>query len=268
MLVPTNRSASLSGLSSLSLCLTLACSPATPATDAGTDVGARVDAPSIDTGALADVPPTDTGAADYAPAVSDAGADDAPSGEDAPPVAVTLANVPSPETCGSLHAIAPVIPDEVGHYAAVRLRPPSYPFVVEQISYDLLAPAGTPCDASFEHEVRLIVSSSPTPPAQPSTDGTLVATAVGAASGSETRTLVLDLPESVRLEDGEYLYVAVKLTGDASHALCIGACATGTPLSDVDYWSNAAAEPYAWADMIDDFGFTYNYTIRARGHAL
>lgn len=182
---------------------------------------------------------------------------------------VVLANVPDPDACGSgLHAIYPFLPDELGHYATVRLQPPSYPFVVDQITYDLLAPSGTQCDASFEHEVRLIVSASPTPPRSPSADGTLVATGNGVAGGSGSRTLVLDLPTEVRLERGEYLYVAVKLTGTASSSLCIGACATGHPLSDVDYWSNAAAEPYAWVDMVDDLGFTYNYTIRARGHAL
>lgn len=248
-----------------SLALVPACNGATVTPDAGhddapavTDAGSDGSVLAVDAPVTADAPVTD------APISSDA-----PTSTDAPAVDVVLANVPDPDACtGGVHAVIPVIPDELGHYATARLRPPSYPFVVNQITYDLLSPPGTPCDASFAHEVRLIVSSAASPPTSPSTDGTLVATGTGVAGGSDSRTLVLDLPEEVRLDEGEYLYVAVKLNGGATTAMCIGACATGTPLSDVDFWSAAAAEPYRWADMVDDYGFTYNFTIRARGHAL
>lgn len=241
--------------------LAISCtSPTEPATDSGRADGgttrdAHVDAEVDRDASGSGDPEADAGSTDGG--TTDAGRD-----------YVVLSNVPDIASCSSGHGIAPLIPAELGHYAAARLTPPSYPFTVDQISYDLVTPPGAPCNAEFAHEVRLVVSDTAAPSASPSTDGTLVAVGAGSASGSTARTMVLDLETSITLTAGQHLFVSIQLTGDADSALCVGACQTGSPISDVDYWSNAAAEPYSWADMIDDFGFPYNFTTRARGYAM
>lgn len=197
---------------------------------------------------------------------------DAPPPDTSTPTPVTLSNVPALADCpgGDRFSIAPVIPQEVGHLAAARLVPASYPVQITKVAYDLAVPAGGgDCDLSFAHTVEVYVDTAVAPNARPST-GTLVHSISVPAGVATDHTVELTLPSAVTLTTGQSLFVAVKLTGNdlnpPTKALCIGACrvATGAK-SDVDYWSNAAAEPYAWADMVDDFGFTYNYAIRASG---
>lgn len=208
------------------------------------------------------------------------GGDDNPAGADAPPATpdaptaqtMTLKNVPSLADCAGTDqfSIAPVIPQETGHLAAGRLAPPSYPFEVESIGYDLAAPGGSAdCDLSLPHRVDVYVASGVAPSNTPSVVQSFDVPAGSAANHS----VDLELASPITLTSGQSLFVAVEMAGNgtsttSTKAVCIAACrlAAGA-LSDVDYWSNAAATPYAWADMVDDFGFTYNYTIRATGTA-
>jgi hypothetical protein len=211
------------------------------------------------------------GSGDDDPTTPDAPTTDTP---DAPTSAtpVALQNVPSLASCPGVDgfSIAPVIPAEVGHLAAARLAPDSYPVDITSVGYDLAAPQGSAdCDLSLAHAVEVYVDSGVAPAMRPSA-GTLVHRFDVPAGPATNHAVELDLPEPVRLTTGQSLFVAVKLTGnDATNptrALCIAACRIPAgAISDVDYWSNAAVEPYPWADMVDDFGFTYNYTIRAAG---
>jgi hypothetical protein len=224
-----------------------------PGNDAGaarTDAGTRADG-----GSNADAGDTDAGAEPDP---------DAGSG------LVEIANVRTAATCPltAQHGTYPSLPGEAGHYAAARLEPPSYPFEVRSIAYDLLLPAGVAqCDASLAHEVQVYVASADSPPAMPSSDDSRVATLAVPSGAAAGHTNELELPEPVTLEAGESLFVAVQLAAGAgaTTSLCIGACGEGTAISDVDFWSNAAAEPFAWADMVDEFGFTNNFMIRAYG---
>jgi hypothetical protein len=184
---------------------------------------------------------------------------------------VVIANVPDDTQCpaGSQFSVSPVLPNEAGHYATTRLTPPSYPFEVSRVSYRLAQAGGVAqcSDQSFAHEVQVYVSSAAKPSDNPSTDGTLVDTIDVPAGSSSGRTVDLALTAPVTLETGESLYVAVQLVGSGAHSLCIGSCAPATPIAGVDFWSNAAAEPFSYQDMVSDFGFTYNFMTRAHGTA-
>lgn len=188
------------------------------------------------------------------------------------PTPVALANVPSLATCPGvdLFSITPILPDEAGHFAAARLTPETYPVDVTTVAYDLAVPgAGGDCDLTLAHTVEVYVDTAIAPAARPS-DGTLVHRIDVPGGAAANHAVELTLPTPIHLTTGQSVFVAVKLVGDdtanPTSALCIAACRTAAgAISDVDYWSNAAAEPFAWADMVDDFGFTYNFTIRAAG---
>jgi hypothetical protein len=183
---------------------------------------------------------------------------------------VQVSNTNNAMVCplASQHGIYPVLPDEAGHYATARLTPVSYPFTITQVAYDLVQPNGVAqcADQSLAHQVQLIVSSEDKPSASPSADGSLKETIAVPAGAASTHTVELSLANPITLTSGQSLFVSVQLVGSAGKSLCIGACGEAAAKSDVDYWSNAVAEPFNWADMVGDFGFTYNYMTRAYGH--
>lgn len=226
----------------------------------GSDAGMRVDAGGRDGGAARD----DAGGGLDAGEVADPDAGGSTMTE--------VANVRSAAACPleSQAGTYPVLPGEAGHYAATRLRPPSYPFVIRSVAYDLVAPAGVAqCNAGIAHEVQLYVGGA-MPSASPSSDGSLAETIAVPAGMTGPHTNELELETPVTLEEGEYLYVAIQLAGAGeppTTSLCLGACGEGTAISDVDYWSNATAEPFSWNDMVDDFAFTNNFMVRAYGSA-
>lgn len=108
-----------------------------------------------------------------------------------------------------------------------------------------------------------------------------------ADGGIRGKVSEVTLASPIVLAAGEALYVSVEMVGhyealpdggspfdDGGTALntsvCIDACRTAfdggaAPQVGIDYWSNAAVEPYAWADMVADFGFPALFTIRAFG---
>jgi hypothetical protein len=189
------------------------------------------------------------------------------------PVEVVLHHADLPCAEEDYSTIAPYIPDEVGHYAATRLTPEDYPFEVTGISYTAGSTFNDECNGGLAHTVELYVVSSQAPTASPSSDGTLAQThAVDAIAGTDApyeRKVDIELADSIVLEDGQSLVVAVKQTGNdpdsPTVATCLLACQSPGSVAGVDYWSNAAAEPFAWADMVTDFGFTQNFVIAARG---
>ena len=83
-------------------------------------------------------------------------------------------------------------------------------------------------------------------------------------AATNDRLVEIELETPIVLQDGESLVVAVEMVAVEDASICIRAC-RDTSVAEVDWWSNAADEPYAWADMVADFGFASNYTIRAYG---
>lgn len=175
---------------------------------------------------------------------------------------VTLSN--ATEGCQG-NPVAP-LQSEIGHLAASTLSPTTYPFTVTELAYDLLG--GQDCDSTLAHRVDVFVIDGKAPPSSPSTEAvSFEAIDVPANAGSSTgRTVTLPLENPIVLSQGQSLVVAVEMAaGEGTATSCIALCVDTAP-TESSWWSNAAAEPYAWADMVADFGFLGTYTIRASGH--
>lgn len=187
---------------------------------------------------------------------------------------IVLTNLPASCTAPS-DTIEAVLPEEAGHYAATRLTPSSYPFRVTSFDYAVGHPPGeaTDCDGGLAHHVSVYVIDGVVPGASPSSDGSLVASFdIAAEAVVDFRSIHRDLSPAVELTTGQSIVIAVQQAADDVSAptavSCIAAC-PGDPsaVPGVDYWSSAAAEPYAWADLVAEFGFPSNLWITATGES-
>lgn len=198
---------------------------------------------------------------------------------------VTVANAPIDGACQNENSLSPVYPDEVGHWTASRLTPPSYPFTVSKVGYSLAGEqTGGACDAELPHKVQVFVGAADggALPASPSTAGAVQTITVANSSGQADlakldggvrgRIFTHTLSAPITLTTGQALVVSVQMAGrpgnnDAGVTTCLATCkpSTGTAKAKFDYWSNAVNEPYQWADLVGDFGFTQYNTIRAIG---
>lgn len=179
-----------------------------------------------------------------------------------------LGNTPVP--CKDDDYVFPLLPAEAGHWAATTLTPPAYPYEVQRVVYELAGgAAGGQCNNSFAHQVAIFVSDGPEPDASPSANAAgYVAYPIDEdPAATDARLVEIELDMPIVLEDGQSIVVAVQLTAMGDSSLCIAACFDTGGLPELDWWSNAVDEPFAWADMVADFGFPSNFTIQAFGAA-
>ena len=174
-----------------------------------------------------------------------------------------------PFDCGDNGVTNPILPEEAGHYAATTLTPTVYPFTVERVRYNIRGPGYKPtCSTAIAHEVQVYVLQESKPPPKPSeTAASFVTIAMPAeAMTEEFRTIDMPLAQPIVLEEGDRLVVAVEMAAaaDLETGLCIRSCYDAA-VANVDWWSNAADEPFAWSDLIVDFGFDNNFSIQAIG---
>ncbi|MBW2454903.1 MAG: hypothetical protein JRI68_10345 [Deltaproteobacteria bacterium] len=147
---------------------------------------------------------------------------------------------------------------EAGHLYAARLTPPSYPFQVTEVQYELMGSGE--CDNTFAHRVEVFVDSATTPPNSP----TITLLDIAATGANETvRVVTAQLPSPITLQTGEHLFVAVELV--TIETSCVAVCSNAT-VSDRDWWSNAVAVPYNWATLAS-FQFDVHARIGANGTA-
>lgn len=148
--------------------------------------------------------------------------------------------------------------NEAGHLYAVRLTPPSYPFEVTEVQYELF---GTEeCDSTTAHRVEVFVDTATTPPASP----TITQLDIPATGTTEpVRVVTAQLTSPITLQTGEHLFVAVELVNIGGS--CMAACG-GATIADRDWWSNAAAAPYSWATLAS-FQLDAHARIGANGTA-
>lgn len=177
-----------------------------------------------------------------------------------------------PRTCDKSGVTLPLLPEEAGHHAATVLTPPSYPFAVTRVRYHLRGPGyAAECTTTLAHQVQVYVTGGGAPPSAPSqTAASLVTFDVPAeADDPQVRTVELELPQAIVLDVGQSVVVSVQLAAaaDFQTVLCIRTCFDTTE-AGVDWWSNKPAEPFAWADMVADFGFPDNFRIQAIGTEL
>ena len=216
------------------------------ARDAAVDAGAA----SQDAG-TADAAVTDAGATDSG--VVDAGPQDSgiPVGE------VRVANRQG--ACGALRVLYPG-PGELGHWAGVRLTPPAYPFEVRSVDADLVTgrPTNGPdCVLNHEHRVGLWIIEGDVPEASPVFDRTLVVVGGGAIPAFDP----------LRLEAGQHLMVAVEMSGEGDTATCLHLCGSSRSEPNRNFWSNATAAPFSWAEL-SGFGITQNVEVSVIGEVV
>ena len=200
---------------------------------------------------------------DGAPPAPDA----APPAPDAPPPLVTIG---VGATACQGHAdpvkqydIGPVLPDEKGDPAVARITPPSYPFKVASISYQLTGMEAA-CGTNIAHSVSVYAGpTGDTPPTTP----TSVQKFDVAGSPADQRTLVVTktLSPPIVLTQGQDLFVAVEMQGNSANT--ISNCLDGCSLAADDkrqFWSEAPQPPYTWATLYS-FGISADYAIWAQG---
>jgi len=173
----------------------------------------------------------------------------------------------APEVCESPDYIFPLLPGEAGHWAATTLTPSAYPFEVQRVVYDLTGgAAGGQGNNSFAHDVAVFVSDVPEPDGSPSTSAAIyqLYSQPEDAAAAEARTVDIELSSPIVLEDGQSIIVAVQMAAEGDQSLCLAACFDTGGIPETDWWSNAAAEPFPWADLTK-FGFGSSFTTRAIG---
>ena len=178
-----------------------------------------------------------------------------------PPAVPQLANVPA-GACNASMVLAPA-PTEIGQWAAARLVPPNYPFVVTEIKYVLYGSTGQAgCDSTVAHRVQLYRSTSFAPPAAPTVEQEI---AVPASPGAADPRLVdLTLTTPITLNTGESLVVQVEMAGAAGAYVCLHMCKEPPTYDDRNYWSGATTAPFTWATLAS-LSIPWDITMRAIG---
>ncbi len=175
----------------------------------------------------------------------------------------------TPEPCVTEDFVFPFLPDEAGHLAATILTPDAYPFEVTRVLYELGGDnLGGTCNSTLAHHVEVFITPDGVLTDAPSGMAEFVSIDVPEdAMAMGGRTVELELPTPIMLERGDSIVVAVALeaNADTSASVCIRTCSDDGGIAGIDWWSNAALEPYFWADMVADFAFATNFTARAFG---
>jgi len=153
------------------------------------------------------------------------------------------------------------LPWEVGHYAANRLTPPAWPFIVDSISYELDEQSG--CRGDVDHTVLVWAESSLIPSATPVLLETIHVPAGGVAVGT-ARTYDVPLSSPLELDAGEHLFVAIEMVlSDSGEFTCLTTCG-GHSDPEAGFWSNDTATPFPWTTL-SSFGLDGDYKIDAHG---
>jgi len=210
----------------------------------------------------ADDDAADDDAADDDAADDDVADDDVSDDDSAEPSEDLLTNFPA--KCTSWSAVMPLAGEE-GQLAAARLSPPTWPFTIDRIVYSLLhgEQGDVECNAGYSHRVELFTGTSPLPDATPT--ATVVVVPEEVVQSTE-RLVVMDLDPPLTLQQDEHLFVAVELVGVYPDVGCLSLCTDGQTYGDRNWWSNATAAPYSWAQL-DSYGVPGNLVVVAYGES-
>lgn len=161
--------------------------------------------------------------------------------------------------------------EENGQWASAALATAD-DFAVVSVRYQLWTGAfpGVNCHAGIPHRVRVFVGNTTTPAASPVVLDEINVDLVDANQPvNQYATVFRQLPMSVNLDAGEYLFFSIEMIHDAAdNAVCVATC-YDAPIADRNWWSNAVAAPFPWVQLAS-FGvsFDLNLDLHAIGHTL
>lgn len=164
---------------------------------------------------------------------------------------------------------------EENHLAASRLAPVGfqYPFTVTKIRYQLRNRYGRngrnmpQCNYSLAHRVHVFVGSANNAPAgRPNMIYTFnIPAYIPPAIAINSRWITRTLPRPIVLQEGQAVFVAVKMVGQPGlNSLCVGNCLQ-TGVAEQNWWSNSARAPYPWVTLAS-FNLHNTFMITAGGH--
>lgn len=227
-------------------------------TSAPTDMSTTTGAPAT-TGQTTDAEATTTSGT-TGPGSSSTG-DGSTGGGDEP---VVLGNTKS---CPASGQASPDLPEEAGQLAATVLTPEVYPFEVTSVTYAMVQKLNLDCVSTLAHRVEVSVIDGDTPLSNPSADAPAFASIAIDESLEELPLRILEpkLDPPLVLQEGQSLVVSVSLEADvdANVSLCLDTC-VGDATIGVDFWSQAAAEPYDWLAL----KWKANFKLYAIGRPL
>lgn len=156
-------------------------------------------------------------------------------------------------------------------WTAVRITPPSYPYVVERVGYRMVAAARAAegveagCDSSLDDVVALSVSSDEEPPSQIEPDFMTPAPQGGSSRISQRKEVTVEPP--LRVENGESIWVFVSTTTTETDIGCVSACSV--PPEDADRsWVTAGMDlPLRWQSLEFLSGLSDGYEVDVIGYA-
>ncbi len=153
---------------------------------------------------------------------------------------------PACEACSA--TVIPSYPSDLGRRYAVRIEPPTRPYLIDAIGYGLDG-GNAACMAGLAHRVELYRGPGDEPPALPGQTEALVATLdVDPSVDLERRTVAWPLEPPLELGPNDNLFVAVTLSqGGNRRGLCFRACPTAPP--DTDFLTSDLVEPFLWLPL-------------------
>jgi hypothetical protein len=77
------------------------------------------------------------------------------------------------------------------------------------------------------------------------------------------RAIRVTLPNPLYLIEGERLGISIELAAEGERHLCLSRCMDRDAPAGSDWWSNAAMPPYAWSDLVVEYGFKGELRIQA-----
>lgn len=157
--------------------------------------------------------------------------------------------------------LAPV--DSEGQVVASRLTSGDAAFSVRTVSYELVGD-NEDCDSGMSHMVRVWKSSALRPAATPAG---VQSYQVPVAPDAGSRTINIDLSQSIRLARGESLFVAVELMQDADLGMCLAGVAVAPKDQLRQFVSTSMAAPFQWSSF-DSFGAQVTMDITAYGYKV
>lgn len=168
-------------------------------------------------------------------------------------------------------ALWPGEPQYYGTWIAARITPPSAPFEVVRVRYDLhngllVEPGGPTVVATLPHRVQVFVAGDE-PPNDPDVLASFDVAVTADVSGIAVEPVYLDVDPPIVVGEGQRLFVAIELVGDPATNTINGIGTTDdVSVEDAVWWS--PAPPFAWISESREYDWTEALRVFATGRVL